>query len=248
MNHILTFALIVFIIIFAIVLSKGTSFSRFLSDSALFVKRIFRKKPDDADDGRNARSRGTTGLSGRKENGGTGVSLTGRPAKEGTRVRISVSDHSGVLLGAKEVYIDDSPLLIGRGTDRTGFGSKLCLPDTSDDPTTSRIHGFLVSEDGSLRLQDCYDRESAFDDSGKQIHSVSKDHRTSKYIGDGFVIDSGKTAEVDIGDYILKIRNLTSHSSRNIPTFRKDKAGASPKGTAGKSILSVPTKRFIYRR
>ena len=233
MNHIITFAVIVFVIICAFILAKGTSFSAFLSDSVSFIKRLFCKKAKINNNPKNTQSQGTIGLSGRLQGGKSAISLAGSPAKEGIQVQISAFDHSGNLIGTKTVYADDDPVLIGRGTESMGFKSKLCLPDISDEPTTSRTHCILVNNAGSLVLKDCYDREEAFDDCNNQIHSVSKDYRTNKYIGNGFVIDSGGKAEVDIGDYILKIKNLTRLSSPNVPTYGHKAVSSSPTKIAG---------------
>lgn len=224
MNKILSFALIVFIIICAIVLAKGTSVNEFFSDLTNFIKRLFRNKPVINNNDGNRHSQGTIGL---KEK--SSILLSGRSAKEGIETQITVYDHNGAVIGTKTLYVDNDSLLIGRGKEKTGYNTKLCLPDICDRPTTSRTHCIIVKEDEKIFLKDCYDREEAFDDAN-QIHSVSNDYKTNTYVGSGFAIGCGETAEIDIGDYILKIKNLYHSSPRGVPTY------------GHKSVTSVPTK------
>lgn len=244
MNHIITFAVIVFVIIFAIVLAKGTSFSAFFTEAKDFVERLFRRKEGINGDEENKYSQKTIGYE-KVRKGKKDVSLEGSPAKEGLRVQITVFDHSDNLLGTETVYVGDIPLLIGRSKERNGYESKLCLPDVSDEPTTSRTHCTLVNNGTNIVLKDCYSKKEAFDNNGDQIHSVSKDNRTGDYIGNGFVVDCRDEAEVDIGDYIIKIKNLTVPSPRVVPTYGYKSVLSSPTRFAGSSApKDVPTKEF----
>lgn len=245
MNHIITFAIIVFVIIFAIVLAKGTSFSAFFSDSISFFKGLLRKNPTVPYEKENKCSRGTTGLYERVKNEKAQVFLTGKSAKEGIQTQITVYDHDGRLIGAKNVCVNDSPLMIGRGTDSAKYESKLCLPDISDEPTTSRMHCILTRAADSLILKDCYDRDSAFDNYGNQIHSVSNDYKTNAYVGNGFVIEHGESKEVNIGDYVLKISNSARPSLRGVPTYGYKATHSAPTRDAEKSApMYVPTKEY----
>ena len=245
MHNIITIAIITFVILSAIVLARGTSLSAFFSDFADFMKKLFRRKPAAQRDPEQRHSPGTIGLPGvRKSKDGT-ISLIGRSAKSGMQAQITVFDHGGSFIGMKTVYIDDAPLLIGRGSESNGFRSKLCLPDITEEPTTSRTHCTLENDNGDLVLRDCYDQSVAFDPSGRQIHSVSVDCRTNEYVGNGFVIDCGGHADVDIGDYVLKIKNLSRVSLRSVPTYGRAKFSPAHTKEAVRSVPPhVPTKEF----
>ena len=245
MHNIITIAIIILVLLFAVVLAKGTSLSAFLSDAADFMKKLFRRKPSVRNNPEQRSSPGTTGLPGGRKNNNETLSLIGRSAKSGMQTQITVFDHGGSFIGTKTVYVDDNPLLIGRGTETNGYGSKLCLPDITEEPMTSRTHCILENDNGNLVLRDCYDQSVAFDSSGNQIHSVSVDCRTNEYVGNGFVIDCGGHADVDVGDYVLKIKNLSSVSLSNVPTYGRAKFSPAPTKDAVRSAPPhVPTREF----
>lgn len=249
MNHILTFAIIIFVILCAIVLAKGTSFSVLFSDIGNFIKRLFSKNPIVRTEKNKDRSHGTTGLSAKKQKNEKAVSFIGKQSTEGVQTQITVFDSDGELIGTKIVYIDNVPLLIGRGTDKMSYKQKLCLPDISENPTTSRTHCIITNDSGNLFLQDCYTKETAFDDYGNQIHSVTNDYKTDEYVGNGFLIKSGEKGEVDIGDYVLRLKNLSHPGYRSVPTYgHKTEAYHSTKIAGSHTPQDGPTKRFIIKQ
>ena len=245
MNHIITFAIIVFVILCAVVLAKGTSFTLLFNDVGSFIKSLFRKKTTNRIEKGDNRSLGTTGLSSKKQKNEGAISHIGKQATAGIQAQITVFDSAGKLIGTKNACIDDVPLLIGRGTDKTSYIQKLCLPDITDDPTTSRTHCILVSDSGNILLKDCYNREVAFDVDGHQIHSVTYDYKTDEYVGDGFLIKSGEKREVTIGDYLLEIKNLSPPLAQNIPTYGHKKEAYTPTKIAR---ADTPTKKYIPKQ
>lgn len=253
MHHVITLAIIAFIFIFAIVIAQGTSFSVFFSNTLFFFKNLFRNASVSRD--RKERSREkednssgrTIGLDVREKKDKSSLWLTGSPVTTGVQVQITVLDHDGNTIGTKKTKIDDSPLLIGRGSDSGGYEAKLCLPDVNDSPATSRTHCTLSRNGDRILLKDCYDHDSAFTDDGEQRHSVSRLQKTNEYIGDGYSIESGDCQEVDIGDYVLLVRNMPRSSVRNVPTFGyAGKPHLPTKDAAASKPQHVPTKEFKF--
>ena len=181
MHHIIILAIIAFIFIFAIVIVQGTPFSVFFANTLSFFKNLFRKTPyvfrekmERSHRNEVNSSRRTIGLDVREKKDKSRLLLTGSPDTTGVQVQITVLDRDGNTIGTKKTKIDDSPLLIGRGSDSGGYEAKLCLPDVNDSPATSRTHCTLSRNGDRILLKDCYDHDSAFTDDGEQRHSVSR--------------------------------------------------------------------------
>ena len=113
------------------------------------------------------------------------------------------------LTGYDRIYVDEQPILIGRGRERKRFGAycKLALPESNGAvPTTSRDQASLQVVKGQLILSDIHGSD-AFGSDGRQRHGVTRLADTNRMIGRGYAIFGEAT--FDLGDYLIKIRNLT---------------------------------------
>lgn len=163
---------------------------------------------------------------------------------------IIVFDRQNNQLGSTRLAVSKNPVVIGRG-DAEGGENKLCLPELSKFPRTSRKHCTISLVNGNPILKDCYTYEESIRN-GKQVHSIS--FVNGEYVGCGISIT--KAVKVDIGDYLLLIKPVKSsiptfgadeYRNGKIKTFGVDDEGERTKATAfssRKSSMDFPTKEF----
>lgn len=182
----------------------------------------------------------------KRSSDGKGLNVTGKPAtSDGVKVDITVFDRENNPIGSKRLTVGSTPILIGRGDDDCGSGQKICLPDVSERPTTSRQHCTLSLVDGVPMLRDCYTREESMRD-GKPKHSMS--FVDGEYVGNGLPIR--RSVRVDIGDYTLLLEPAFKVS---VPTFGAASAptgvptfGADSDDISNALYLDTPTKPYHF--
>ena len=183
-----------------------------------------------------------------KRSNAKGLNVSGETSvSDGVKVDVTVFDRENNPIGSKRLTVSSTPILIGRGDDDRGGGQKICLPDVSECPSTSRQHCTLSLVDGVPTLRDCYTREESVRD-GKPKHSMS--FVDGEYVGNGLPLRS--SVRVDIGDYTLLIEPAFKASvptfgaasvPMSVPTF-----GADGDDRTKASRHDAPTKPYHFRK